>query len=252
MSRTPFGFLPREVSRKLEKMSYELLYPSGTMLFGEGDPARGVYAVASGRIKLSIGAGNGKTLILRLAEPGDVIGLPATLSGSTYEVSAHAIGPCRVSFVKRDAFLQFMATHREVSLAVCEQLRKIYSSACFEIRRIGLSHSAGEKLAKLLVEWPASNGERPDRIRFVFSHEEVGQMIGSSRETVSRAFATLKKKGLAEVKGSVLHIHDRTALQEIASGLDVLAIRPPDKHSSTPAQASKDADPRDFFHPDGV
>lgn len=249
---TPFGSLSSSLAAELEEISYTLLYPSGSVLFAEGDAARGVFMLASGRVKLSICSGDGRMLILRMAEPGDVVGLPATLSGSAYEVSATAIGPCRCSFVKRDQFLRFMHAHQEICLGVAEQLRKIYCNACHEIRRIGLSHSALEKLAELLVGWPTTNGDSPSRLRFPFSHEEVGQMIGSSRETVSRAFAAFKKKKLAELKGATLHIRDRAALEAIAAGNGSLTKALKNTSQRSPQAACAEPDSRDYFHPDGV
>ncbi len=247
---TAFGALSPELAAELEEISYTLLYPSGTVLFAEGDAARGVFILGSGRVKMSICSGEGKTLILRLAEPGDVIGIPATLSGNPYEVTACAIGPCRCAFVKRDQFLRFMNAHKEICLGVAEQLRRIYSSACFEIRRIGLAHSAVEKLAELLVAWPMTNGDSPSRVRFPFSHEEVGQMISSSRETVSRVFAGFKKKRIAELKGATLYIRDRAALEAIAAGDGSMKGAVQGKASAQPA--TPEPDPRDPFHPDGV
>jgi CRP/FNR family transcriptional regulator len=211
-----------------------------------------VFILTTGRVKLSICSGDGRTLILRLAEPGDIVGLPGTLAGNAYEVTAAAIGPCRCTFVKREPFLRFMNAHKEIWLGVTDQLRKIYCSACYEIRRIGLSHSAVEKLAELLVGWPATNGDSSSRIRFPFSHEEVGQMVGSSRETVSRAFATLKKKGLAELNGATLHIRDRAALEAIAAGDGSLTKLLREKPHLAPEGAVAEVDANDYFHPDGV
>lgn len=247
-----FGSLPAQLAAELDELSYSLLFPTGTVLFSEGEPARGVFIVGTGRVKLSICAGDGKTLILRLAEPGDVVGLPGTLSGNPYEVTAAAIGPCRVAYVKRDSFLRFMHAHQEICLGVAEQLRKMYCSACHEIRRIGLSHSASEKLAELLVGWPVTNGDSPIRIPFPFSHEEVGQMIGSSRETVSRAFANFKRKRLAELHGATLHIRDRAALRAIAAGDASLAKSLAATPRPSPERAGAKLDGEDYFHPDGV
>jgi len=243
---TAFGLLPAALAAELEEISYTLLYPTGTVLYAEGDAARGIFILLAGRVKLSICSGDGRALILRLAEPGDVVGLPGTLSGDPYEVTAAAIGPCQCAFVKREPFLRFMNDHKEICLGVADQLRRMYCSACHEIRRIGLPHSAEQKLAGLLVGWPTTNGDLPGRIRFPFSHEEVGQMIGSSRETVSRGFASLKKKRLAELSGAILHIHDRAALEAIAAG------------NGSPTRLVKQRSPlspevdSDDFHPDGV
>ena len=249
---TAFGPLPPDIAAELEEISYTLLFPTGSVLFAEGDAARGIFVLAGGRVKLSICSGDGRTLILRLAEPGDVIGIPATLSGNPYEVTASAIGPCRCGFIKRDQFLRLMHAHKEICLGVAEQLRRMYCSACFEIRRIGLSHSAAEKLAELLVRWPTTNGDSPGRIRFPFSHEELGQMIGSSRETVSRVFASFKRKRLAELRGATLHIWDRAALEAVAAGDGNLTRLTKDRPQAAPESGTAEAHSDDRFHPDGV
>ena len=172
------------------------------------------------RVKLSICSTDGKTLILKIAEPGEVLGLSATVSGKPYELTAETVDPCQVNFVKRDDFLRFLKEHSEACLRVAEQLSDKYNSACREIRSLGLSHSAGEKLAKLLLEWSIRNGEvakAEPRVTLALTHEEIAQMIGTSRETVTRLFADLKKRQIVMAKGSTLLIRNKAALKSIAS-----------------------------------
>ncbi len=215
---TAFGNFSRPVLDELEQINYSMRYPDQFVLFTEGEAPRGVFILCSGRVKLFICSGDGKTLVMRMANPGDILGLPGTLSGRQYEVTAETIGPCLLAFINRDSFLRFMRAHQEVCIAVTYQLVQIYSSACDEIRRNALSHTAGEKLAKLMLEWPLANGDTPDHIKFSFTHEQLAQMIGSSRETVSRWLTEFKKKHVAELVGGTLHICDRASLQAIAEG----------------------------------
>ena len=105
-------------------------------------------------------------------------------------------------------------------LRVAEQLSEKYNSACHEIRSLGLSHSAAEKLAKLLLDWTTKNGEAAKvepRLKLALTHEEIAQMIGTSRETVTRLFADLKKRQIVQAKGSTLLIRNKAALKQIAS-----------------------------------
>ena len=110
-------------------------------------------------MKLSINSPSGRTVIVKLAEAGEVLGLSATISGKPYEVTAETIDPSQVNFVKRDDFLQFLKDDVEVCFKVAEQLSDKYHNACKEAGALGLSHSAAEKLAKLLLEWSLKNGE---------------------------------------------------------------------------------------------
>ena len=77
-----------------------------------------------------------------------------------------------------------------------------------------------EKLAKLLLDWSSRNGEaskQEPRLKMVLTHEEIAQMIGTSRETVTRLFADLKKRQIVQSKGSTLHIRNKAALKVLAS-----------------------------------
>lgn len=212
-----FCNLPTATVQALESIKYTTSYPKGAVLFVEGQAPRGVFILCRGRVKLSICSADGKTLIVKIAEAGEVLGLSASVSAKPYELTAETLDPCQVNFVKREDFLRFLREHNEVCLRVAEQLSEKYNTACHEIRSLGLSHSAAEKLAKLLLEWSAKNGgsRQPDRIKLTLTHEEIAQMIGTSRETVTRLFADFKKRQLIQLKGSTLVIRDRTALQSL-------------------------------------
>jgi CRP/FNR family transcriptional regulator len=175
--------------------------------------------LCKGRVKLSICSTDGKTLILKIAEPGEVLGLSASVSGKPYELTAETVDPCQVNFVKREDFHRFLRENPDACLRVAEQLSEKYNSACREIRSLGLSHSAAEKLAKLLLEWSAKNGEAAKaepRLNLALTHEEIAQMIGTSRETVTRLFADLKKRQIVQAKGSTLLIRNKAALKAMA------------------------------------
>jgi CRP/FNR family cyclic AMP-dependent transcriptional regulator len=215
-----FCDLPAAALQTFEQMKYATAYPKGAVLFVEGQAPRGIFVLCKGRVKLSICSTDGKTLILKIAESGEVLGLSATLSGKPYELTAETIDPCQINFVKREDFMRFLREHSEACLRVAEQLSDKYNAACREIRSLGLSHSAAEKLAKLLLEWTNKNGEThkaEPRVKLALTHEEIAQMIGTSRETVTRLFAELKKKQVVQSKGSTLVIKNKAALKAIAT-----------------------------------
>jgi CRP/FNR family transcriptional regulator len=215
-----FCDLPESALQCLEQIKYATAYPKGAILFVEGQAPRGIFVLCKGRAKLSICSTDGKTLILKIAEAGEVLGLSASVSGKPYELTAETIDPCQVNFVKREDFLRLLKEHADACLRVAEQLSEKYNAACREIRALGLSHSAAEKLAKLLLEWTAKNGEgakQEPRIKLALTHEEIAQMIGTSRETVTRLFAEMKKRQIVQAKGSTLVIRNKGALKALAS-----------------------------------
>src|SRR3974390_864877 len=215
-----FCNLPEASVRALSAITSSASYPKGATLFVEGQPARGVFILCSGRVKLSTSSADGKTLILRISEPGEVLGLPATVTGTCYELTADVIEPAQANFISRNEFLNFLKDNGEAALRVAQQLGETYHAAVSEMRTIGLSHSAGEKLARFLLEWAANYPEEKGqiRIKLTLTHEEIAQMIGSSRETVTRLLADFRKKQLLQVMGSTLIIKNKAALESIISG----------------------------------
>jgi CRP/FNR family transcriptional regulator len=103
---------------------------------------------------------------------------------------------------------------------VAQQLSENYHMAIGEMRTIGLSHSAAEKFARFLVEQITESDKADGEVRatLTLTHEEIAQMIGSSRETVTRLFSDFKKRELLQVKGSTLLIHDISTLRKLAEG----------------------------------
>jgi CRP/FNR family transcriptional regulator len=110
-----------------------------------------------------------------------------------------------------------MRVHGELALWVTQHISQDYASTCREIRDLILSDSASEKLARLLVGWLDQNvtSKNPSQVKLALTHEEIGQMIGSSRETVSRLFAGFKKQQLIQQNGSTLVIPNRVALESL-------------------------------------
>ncbi|MGC2162396.1 MAG: Crp/Fnr family transcriptional regulator [Silvibacterium sp.] len=204
--------------QRLSTITSASSYPKGATLFVEGQAARGVFILCNGRVKLSTSSTDGKTLIVRIADPGEVLGLPASVTGKPYELTADVIEPTQANFISRTDFLSFLRENGEAALRVAQQLGETYHAAIAEMRSIGLSHSAAEKLARFLLDWCASrgNGKAEIRAKLALTHEEIAQMIGASRETVTRLFTEFKKKQLLEIKGSTLIIRSKTGLENLA------------------------------------
>ncbi|HVR40473.1 MAG TPA: Crp/Fnr family transcriptional regulator, partial [Thermoanaerobaculia bacterium] len=147
----------------LDAVKFTGLYPKGSLLFVEGEDPRGIFILCSGRAKLTTSSTEGKTLIVKIAEPGEVLGASATILGKPYEVSAETIEPSQLNFVKREDFLKFLNSHAEACLHTAQQLSEKYHSAQREIRSLGLSQTTSEKLARLLLDWCERGGEQTTR-----------------------------------------------------------------------------------------
>jgi CRP/FNR family transcriptional regulator, cyclic AMP receptor protein len=207
-----FCQLSKHGLKALDSITYTTAYPSGAVLFVEQEAPRGVFVVCKGRVKLSMTSSEGKAVILRIAKPGEVLGLHAVVSGQPYQGTAETLEPCQVNFVRREDLLQFLRQHAEASINAARQLSASYQTACEQIRSLGLTHSASQKMAKFLLESSAQTKEGT-RIRLTMTHEEIGQIIGTSRETVTRTLGELKNKRLIAQNGSLLLIQNKAALE---------------------------------------
>jgi CRP/FNR family transcriptional regulator, cyclic AMP receptor protein len=201
----------------LNEIKSTAVYPKSAILFIEGQQPRGVFVLCAGKVKLSTTSSEGKTLITKISTAGDVLGLNAAISNHPYEVTAEMIEPGQANFISCDALLHFLKDNGEVALRVAQQLSLNYYTAYEEIRTIGLSSSTSEKFAKLLLSWYAdgaqTNGQA--QIKLTLTHEEIAEMLGTTRETVSRVFSDFKKKQLLQVKGSTLVLRNKAALEKM-------------------------------------
>jgi CRP/FNR family transcriptional regulator len=212
-----FCDLPKQSVEDLDKIKYASSFPPGAVLFVEGQSPRGVYIICSGRVKLTTTSREGKTLILRIAQAGEILGLHGTVSGRPYELTAETLQPCQLDFVKREEFLKFLQSHGDACLHAAQHLSHDCQSAYDMIRSLGLSHSVSEKLARLLLEWAHGGEETKEgiRIKIALTHEEIAQLIGTSRETVTRVLGEFREKEFAQLRGSTLLIRNKTALEKL-------------------------------------
>ncbi len=137
----PFREMSPEALREFDLIKEPSLLGKGALLFAEGRPAHGVYLLCEGRAKLSICSESGKRLMLRVAGPGEVLGLDATLSGEPYEVTAELLDAAQVIFVNRKDLLKFLRDNPSICMEVVRRLSDDLHSVYQRVRAIGLSRA---------------------------------------------------------------------------------------------------------------
>jgi len=203
----------------IERVSFIKRYPRGAVLFNEGHVARGVYVLCSGSAKISICSADGKKLIMRLAKPGDVLGLYAGLTGRPYEATAELLEPGQVSFVSRENLVELISRQEAFGLGLVQVFSEQFSELVDHARLLQLSDSATEKLARLILKWSRDFGELTGsgiKLQILLTQEEIAQLIGSSRETVTRLFSVLKRQQIIRVTGGAMIIRNSGALTAMA------------------------------------
>lgn len=211
------SMLSPSVAEAFDSIKVTTTYPARAVLFVEGEKPHGVFMLTSGRVKLSMCSASGKMMILRIAKPGEILGLHAVVSDAAYQATAETVEACQVSFVRSDEFLRFLRETPQASLAAARQLSASYQEACEQLQAIGLCDSARKRVARFVLDW-LENGElQADGIRstLTLTHEEIGQMIGTTRETISRALGEFKARRWISIKGSTLLVKDVDALKEL-------------------------------------
>src|ERR1700690_2782397 len=209
--------MPDHLLSEFSKVGRITYYPGNATLLAEGQIPRAISIVCSGRVTLSIQARDGKTVILKIAGDRDVLGLSAIISSRPSPMTVTTIGFCQIKFVEQDDFMRLLETDNRTAMACATMLASEVTGTFGDVHDLLLARSSTEKLARLLLSWVARETHNRDlRVESEFTHEEIAQMSGSSRETGTRLLSEMKRKELIRIEGSMLVIPNRIALQAIA------------------------------------
>jgi len=213
--------LSPEAQNEFASLKVVFNFPSNTVLFSEEDMPTVILFLIEGQVKLSMNSSAGRRLILGIADPGDTLGLAASLSGSRYDITAESLQPCKMASIDREDFLRFLLRHPAAYKNVTRELCLDRTRAYDQLRTVGLAATAPAKLARLLLEWCAGGQktEQGTRLFCSLTHGEIGEFIGASRETVTRIFSDFKDRDVLESRGSTLIISNRRAL-EVYAGIE--------------------------------
>jgi CRP/FNR family transcriptional regulator len=213
MNEQIFYEFSSDVRERLGAIASTLAYSKGEILFAEGQKAEGVFVLHSGSVKLSAGSADGKSIIVGRADQGEMLGLPTVISGRPNELTAEALESLECNFIDRDVFLQFLVENGDAALRVAEILSNMYDAAFDQARYLGLSASAPEKLARLLLQLSL---DRPHNAHSSpITHKEIAEMIGLSRETVTRMLARFKRARLIQTHNAGFRVLDRPGLEQL-------------------------------------
>ena len=202
----------------LSRLRFSRFFASGSTLYGQGQTAAGAFILCKGRVKLSNCSADGRVVTFGTANPGDIIGLSAALAESEHEATAEAVEDCQVNFLDRRELPEFLRTHPDACLNAAKQLSRDYQSAFKRMCSLASSDTVANKLARLFLDWTGSEHleMKPIRLENGLTHETLAEMIGVSRETITRALKHLRESEVATLKGNDLFIHNRARLLAFA------------------------------------
>ena len=217
--RPYFSPLSGDALDEFNQLGMEVSYARGGSLFQEGQLPQYVFVVISGKVKISVSSRDGKVVILRIAQPGDFLGVSSALSGTPHEVTAEAVETCQVRAIRVGAFLSFLQAQPEAAMQVTQCVLREYQMVFNNICRLTLPTTVAGRLANLLLEWLKTRFDstnKAGRLTVALTHTEIAGMTGTTRETVSRVLQQFQREKLIEVKGTCLTVLQPEVLAEMA------------------------------------
>jgi CRP-like cAMP-binding protein len=208
---------------ELNQMQQRSVYAKGSVICTEGNQPQGVYIICSGQVKLSIYSSDGRAVIVGIAASGDVLGVKALLSGKPHNLTAETLEMTQLCFIRKDDFLGFLKRNGDVSLRLAQRLSNELYEAYLEVRDVALKKSY-QRLAELLLRLGQSYGELTPKgtiLKISLSQEELAEMIGTSRRTLTRALTKLRHLGLIEYRHHSIVVLNMMVLGKILLSNDL-------------------------------
>lgn len=206
--------LPQEDKAELESIARLKSFEKNDYIFRAASPGNNVYILSKGRVKIYQLSPSGRKIILWFCFPGEMFGMAEAARNWPREVYAQACTGTEVLSIDEKKFKNFLSTHPESAMMTIDVL------AC-RLRVLGemlLNVSADNvttRLIKLITRLSALYGKRQDQALYLdipLTHQEIADMIGTSRQTVTTELGILQKRGLVRMESHCLHIQNPQSL----------------------------------------
>jgi CRP-like cAMP-binding protein len=208
-----FSGLQRDELLKFAELTRERTYPKGSVILFQGDPGDSLYVLRQGRAKVVLIGEDGREVILGVLEPGAHFGELALIDDQPRSAHVIAMEDSQLLILRREDFRRRVEANPSVAWALLTELSRRLRRADQKIGGLVLLDVPG-RISRLLLDLSAesTNGmiEKP------LTHQTIAQMIGASRETVSRAMKEFQEEGLIRVERRRIAVANRDALEKRA------------------------------------
>ena len=203
-------------------------FRTNEVIFNKGGPGDRLYAILSGRVGINTVSREGKELFLNILDPGEVFGEIAVLDGMERTAGAKAMQPTKLVGIGRAELLQFLEQHPRLCLrlieVLCERLR--WTSDIIENTIFLQSPRRLAKRLLTLVERlgrpvEPGNDRAGIRIDMKLSQEDLGNMLGVTRESINTGLRSLQQSGVISHEGGYIIVHDVGILKDMISNGDL-------------------------------
>jgi CRP-like cAMP-binding protein len=206
-----FSGLGTDELQKFAELTRERSYPKGSVILFQDDPGDSLFVLRAGRVKVVLIGEDGREVILGVLEPGAHFGELALIDDQPRSAHVIAMDDSQLLILRREDFRRRVEANPTVAWALLTELSRRLRRADDKIGGLVLLDVPG-RIARLLLDLAAESGS--ELIEKPLTHQTIAQMIGASRETVSRAMKDFQDAGLIQVERRRIAIGDRDALEK--------------------------------------
>jgi len=199
--------------QRVEELARERVYPKNSVILFEDDPGDALYVVKQGQVKVVLIGEDGREVILSVLGEGQFFGEMALLDDEPRSAHVIAMEDSTLIVLRREDFQGILGQSPALALALLRELTRRLRRADEKVGSLVLLDVNG-RVARMLLDMADEEGG--DRITRRLTHHTIAQMIGSSRETVSRTMRELSDKGFIDVTRKDIVLRDRPGLEAAA------------------------------------
>lgn len=232
--------VPDNVLREIDARKRQVSYHAGALLYREGEPSSRAFVICRGEVKLTRTSVDGATIILKIAKAGELLGISEVMTGAEYVATAEAVETSSVACISREQLVAILARHSIAGNRISEFLSSECLDAFVNLFFLRQTSSTSTKLCQFLLRWiqthPTSSAQWT---AIPYTQSEIAQLLGASRETVSRLLNGLQNKRVLEIKRKQLRVINLSALRRTATEYErqerELVTSIPKYHESRPS-----------------
>ncbi|WP_295126007.1 Crp/Fnr family transcriptional regulator [uncultured Chitinophaga sp.] len=193
-------------------------YKRGDIIFQEGAHPYGIYAINTGKVKLTRSGDDGREQIIRLCKPGDLIGYKALISNETYTATAVVLEDTAACFIPRDVFVRILQKDASLSLRMMQIVTSELRRAETKITHLS-QKPVRERLAETLLTLKETYGLEADdqTINVTLSREDIANLVGTATESAIRLLSEFRKEKVIDLPGKKIRILQLAQLIKMAN-----------------------------------
>jgi CRP/FNR family cyclic AMP-dependent transcriptional regulator len=202
-----FSGLDKSAQQTIAQHAVTKLFPAHTVILHEGEKSDSLYIILYGKVKVYASEKNGSDVILNIQGRGDFFGEMALLDETARSASVMTMEPTRLSIITKAGFRDCLAHHPDLAYELIRALTQRVRSLTDSVRNLALLDVYGRVARTLLNLATKADGKLV--VEQKLTHQEIANMVGASREMVSRILKDLANKGYITVERKRITINEK-------------------------------------------